>query len=153
METVDAASSFAVEERWIQMITRRAGFTLIELLIVIMVIGLLAAIIIPNFLHARNSTKFAACSQNLKNMAVALQAYANDNEQIYPSVLGDLTPHYLEALPTCPSTRKSDSYVAGYLKSDLPSTYTVYCKGRWHVDADGAPEDRPMYVFELGLQP
>lgn len=62
------------------------GFTLIELMIVIAIIAILAAILIPNFLHARAESQTAACEGNEKQIATALEEYAVDNSGQYPPV-------------------------------------------------------------------
>jgi prepilin-type N-terminal cleavage/methylation domain-containing protein len=62
------------------------GFTLIELMIVIAIIAILAAILIPNFLHARAESQTAACEGNEKQIATALEEYAVDNAGTYPPV-------------------------------------------------------------------
>jgi prepilin-type N-terminal cleavage/methylation domain-containing protein len=64
--------------------THRA-FTLIELMIVIAIIAILAAILIPNFLHARAESQTAACEGNEKQIATALEEYAVDNSGTYPA--------------------------------------------------------------------
>ncbi len=56
------------------------GFTLIELMIVI---AILAAILIPNFLHARAESQTTACEGNEKQIATALEEYAVDNNGSY----------------------------------------------------------------------
>ena len=61
------------------------GFTLIELMIVIAIIAILAAILIPNFLHARAESQTSACEGNLKQIATALEEYAVDNSGNYPA--------------------------------------------------------------------
>jgi prepilin-type N-terminal cleavage/methylation domain-containing protein len=61
------------------------GFTLIELMIVIAIIAILAAILIPNFLHARAESQTAACEGNEKQIATALEEYAVDNSGTYPA--------------------------------------------------------------------
>ena len=47
---------------------RHAGFTLVEIMIVVAIIGLLAAIAIPNFIKARQASQKAACVANLKTI-------------------------------------------------------------------------------------
>jgi len=61
------------------------AFTLIELMIVIAIIAILAAILIPNFLHARSESQTAACEGNEKQIATALEEYAVDNSGQYPA--------------------------------------------------------------------
>jgi prepilin-type N-terminal cleavage/methylation domain-containing protein len=55
------------------------GFTLIELMIVIAVIAILAAILIPNFLHARAESQTSSCEGNEHQIAAAIEIYAVDH--------------------------------------------------------------------------
>ena len=58
---------------------RIKGFTLIELLIVVAIIGILAAIAIPNFLNAQVRSKVARTKADMKTISTALETYAVDN--------------------------------------------------------------------------
>ena len=66
------------------------GFTLIELMIVIAIIGILAAIAIPQFSAYRKRSYNSAAQSDLKNCTTAQEAYFVD-EQAYCSVVADLT--------------------------------------------------------------
>jgi len=57
---------------------RRKGFTLIELLVVIAIIAILAAILFPVFARAREKARQASCLNNVKQLALAVQMYAQD---------------------------------------------------------------------------
>ena len=59
----------------------RTGFTLIELLIVVAIIGVLAAIAVPNFLNAQIRAKVARAEAELRSIRTAMEAYRIDNNQ------------------------------------------------------------------------
>ena len=61
----------------------KKGFTLIELLIVVAIIGILAAIAIPQFASYRQKAYNSAAQSDLKNLKTAMEAYFADN-QAYP---------------------------------------------------------------------
>jgi len=61
----------------------RKGFTLIELLIVVVIIGILAAIAIPKFANTKEKAYIAAMKSDLRNLATYEEQYAADNNGAY----------------------------------------------------------------------
>jgi type IV pilus assembly protein PilA len=66
---------------------KRKGFTLIELLIVVVIIGILAAIAIPKFANTKGKAYKAAMKGDLRNLATAQEGYAADNAGAYSTDL------------------------------------------------------------------
>ena len=69
------------------MLSNRKGFTLIELLIVVVIIGILAAIAIPKFANTKEKAYVTAMKSDLKNLSTAEEAYFADNNT-YTTNLG-----------------------------------------------------------------
>ena len=70
----------------------RKGFTLIELLIVVVIIGILAAIAIPKFANTKEKAYVASMKSDLRNLVTAQEAYFSDNTT-YASSTGSLTAY------------------------------------------------------------
>jgi prepilin-type N-terminal cleavage/methylation domain-containing protein len=92
---------------------KTAGFTLVEIMIVVAIIGLLAAIAIPNFVRARTTSQMNACINNLRQIDGATQQWALENKQAASATVsyGKISG-YLKNSVICPSggTAFSDSY-------------------------------------------
>jgi type IV pilus assembly protein PilA len=65
------------------MSSNKKGFTLIELLIVVVIIGILAAIAIPKFANTKDKAYVAAMKSDLRNLATYEEQYAADNNGAY----------------------------------------------------------------------
>ena len=65
------------------MVRNKKGFTLIELLIVVVIIGILAAIAIPKFSNTKEKAYVAAMKADLRNLATYEESYAADSNGVY----------------------------------------------------------------------
>jgi type II secretion system protein G len=89
------------------MLKKKKGFTLIELLIVVAILGILAALLIPNAITAIQKAKQKGTMKDMMSISTALADYITDNGIsasndgiIAASLISDLTPFYLKVLPT-----------------------------------------------------
>lgn len=78
--------------------------------VLLLVISILAAILIPNFIHARAESAMVADEGNLKTIATGLEEYAVDHNGKYPDHLPQLVPQYLKALPPVPGGDGTGAY-------------------------------------------
>ncbi|MBN9616884.1 MAG: type II secretion system protein G [Acidobacteriales bacterium 59-55] len=87
------------------------GFTLLELMIVMVVIGLLAAIAIPSYTNNIRNAKEAVLKEDLHTMRTAIDSYTVDKQK-GPDSLDDLVQSgYLKTMPVDPFTRRNDTWM------------------------------------------
>jgi prepilin-type N-terminal cleavage/methylation domain-containing protein len=112
--------------------TRKAGFTLLEIMIVVAIIGMLAAIAIPNFVKARATSQANACINNLREIDTAANQFALEQHLTtggavnYPN---DLTPYIKlnasSGIPPCPGGGTySDTAIGNNPQCSLGNTLT-----------------------------
>ena len=132
---------------------RGKGFTLIELLIVVAIIGILAAIAVPNFLNAQVRAKVSRVRADVKSLSTALQMYQMDVGD-YPRDMGGpndaeqrswkqlTTPvSYISSTEICrdPFTMGGGGATGGGFAG--VRTYYDYGGGSWHSHTPGSSSD------------
>jgi len=105
---------------------KKGGFTLVEMILVIIIIGILAAIIVPKFAGQSDKAKIATTKANLNSLRSAVRLFQSDNDGTPPAALSDLVPDYMRAIPN---------------EAETPSTTVVAANtgaGGWvYTSADG----------------
>ena len=96
------------------------GFTLIELLIVVVIIGILAAIAIPKFSQTREKAYYAAAKSDLRNLQSAQEIYYGDGNYTYADGLGVLQLSESEGVHVGIASRGSDGFGATATHNGLP---------------------------------
>ena len=113
---------------------KKKGFTLIELLIVVAIIGIIAAIAIPNLLNAIQRGKQKRTMADMRAIGTAVESYAVDNNR-YPAggsavsgTSGVLQPRYIAKLPTVDAWNHNIDYISSPTSS--PQTYSIQSYGK-----------------------
>ena len=90
---------------------RDAGFTLLELIVVMIIIGVLAAIAVPAFARHMKSAREAVLKEDLESLRGAIDSYSVDKQKD-PQALDDLVSSgYMKKMPVDPMTHRADTWV------------------------------------------
>jgi general secretion pathway protein G len=123
---------------------QESGFTLMELMIVMMIIGILTTLAIPNFKAAIKSAREAVLKEDLRIMRTAIDSYTMDKQKA-PQSLDDLVQDgYLKVIPKDPMTESRESWVTDVsdslhtLDQTDPGIDDVH-SGSQETGADGQP--------------
>ncbi len=113
---------------------KRKVFTLIEMLVVVAIIGILTAILLPVFASVREKGRRTACLSNMKQIELAMTAYAQDNEGFFPPLSTTGTDwagsvfHYVQAKDVfrCPSIQVPPSLDLPFMNTSLTNLSKGY---------------------------
>ena len=118
---------------------KKQGFTLVEIMIVVLIIGLLAAIAIPNFIKARKTTQMNACIDNLRVIQGAVEQFRMEGKGDPDNVAALCgADNYIKVEPKCPSNKTSGYSLEGDEKS--PKCDAIAVEGYPHVLPGGATD-------------
>ena len=103
------------------------GFTLVEIMIVVLIIGILMAIAVPNFVQARSTSRRNACVSSLKHLDSRKEEFAMDNNLDNGAAIAwaNIVPQYLKSQPTCPSNGTYALGVIGTNPTCTVATHTI----------------------------
>ena len=135
------------------------GFTLVELLVVIAIIGILIGLLLPAVQAAREAARRMKCSNNLKQLGLALANYADGNQESYPAGLAGfyhLEPIIGYAIPLLPFMEQNQMYeaIVAYcdaIKSADPTGYLGTDLFFELSEANGESENIDLRSFRSGV--
>jgi prepilin-type N-terminal cleavage/methylation domain-containing protein/prepilin-type processing-associated H-X9-DG protein len=139
----------------------RSGFTLIELLVVIAIIAILAAILFPVFAKVREKARQTSCMSNLKQDALGITQYVQDNDEEFPLAQPHNSSGWINSLFTTPPTLRPGStalrsiYWSNSIQPYIKSLGTYTCPSGVPWLADDPPvagEIAVSYTYNGYLQ-
>ena len=122
--------------------TNKGAFTLVEIMIVVAIIGLLAAIAIPNFVRARTQSQKNACINNLRQIDGAVQQWALENKAAPSDTMGftDISP-YLKHQVVCPTAGTAVDFSSSYSLATVTNAPTCVAPGGTSANGHIMPPD------------
>lgn len=129
--TVEADLQGNASMRTLDIRRPRNGFTLVEIMIVVLIIGVLLAVAVPQFMKSREGASARACQHNLKQILGAKERWAMENNRSATDTPDwpDLAPFFVRTEPKCPA---GGSYTVGRM-DQLPICDVGGVRGEWNA--------------------
>ena len=103
---------------------RKSGFTLVEILIVVIILGILAAVVIPQFSDASDDTRAASVLTNLKTVRSQLMLYKAQHSEIWPTDFDTMMTSFTDAASNDNATQTAVFRFGPYLLRTPANPYT-----------------------------
>lgn len=116
----------------------RRAFTLIELLVVIAILGLLAGLLVPGLMRAREAGRSARCSGQMRQLATAVSMHCDNREDVFPRSQHSAATH----------GEKTWGRVLAPLLGGSDDGWTVLLRGIYHCPTDRRP---PTWSYGLNV--
>lgn len=137
---------------WKAILLRRPAFTLVEMMFVLAIISILASMLVPALRKAQDAARRTKCLNNIKQILISIQTYANDNDHLLPTIESDkqykqfglLQGLQLNGSFTCPSSTANDrgqGWPTWYGTNINGTTYYTDYKINDRADIAGAKMD------------
>jgi type II secretion system protein G len=78
----------------------KGGFTLVEILVVVVLLGILAAVVVPQFTGASNTTRTSSLATNLRRVRSQIELYKYQHNEQFPAALGDAAADFVRRMTT-----------------------------------------------------
>ena len=131
--------------------SRQEGFTIIELLIVVLIISIIAAIAIPNFLAALQRSRQRRSMSDMRTLSTAVETYKIDfsrppQDPDITNLINTLQPIYVKVLPKLDGWQRDFYYVAGV------EVYTLETYGKDGIDGGNiSPATKDDFDLDIVL--